>query len=320
MAIFDVLDRKLLAHLDENARIPLIDLSKYLREGTDRISYRMERLFDAGLLKGFSAVIDPFSLGLIGYKCYVKLENRPTLRRKFLNALEKSNEVFWFSEGSGAYDIMFSVYTSSPQIYSEVERRLIAGIQSAVYQIEVLTVLHASLFAKKYLTKGLKNEKYIGRTAVRTHIDQKDAVILQHLSQNARISLTELSQHVSLAPSNIALRIQSLEKSKVIAGYRIEIDVSKIDMMSIKAMLHLRTYNHNTAQKFLLYAKTHPFITYYIEQLGNAQIEIELDVTDYRHYASIIDDIKQRFPTFIQRIETVVIDSERYRWNLKAPK
>lgn len=308
-----------MAVLDENARTPLSVLGKNLREGTDRISYRIERLLDAGVLKGFSAVIDPFPLGLLGYKCYVKLENRPRLRQKFLYALEKSDEVFWYSEGNGAFDILFSVYTSSPQTYSEVERRLISGIQSAVFQIEVFTVLRATLFSKKYLAKGLKSEKFIGRVA-KAQIDKKDAIILKYLSQNARITLTELSHHVDLSPSNVALRIQSLEKLKVISGYRIELDVSKIDMMSIKAMIHLRTYNHETAQKFFLFAKNHPFITYHIEQLGNAQIEIELDVTDYRHYASIVDDIKQRFPTLIQRIETVVINNERYRWNLEAPR
>lgn len=315
MAIFDLLDRRLLALLDANARTPLAQLSKSLRQGSDRIAYRIARLQEAGILKGFSAVIDPFPLGLLGYKSYLKLENRPGMRRKLLQNLEKSQDVFWYCEGNETYDILFSIYARTPQAYFEIEQSLIAEVQAAVFQVEVFTVLSATLFCKKYLSKEVKSQKIIGTQSKRVTLDQVDSLILKQLSKNARISLTDLSKQVDLAPSNIANRITSLERSKVISGYRIEIDVSKINMMSIKAMLHLRSYQPSIVQKFFAFVGTHPFITYYIEQLGNAQIEIELDVTDYRHYAQIIEEIKQKFPTLISRIESVVINNEHYRWN-----
>ena len=57
--------------------------------------------------------------------------------------------------------------------------------------------------------------------------DQINQKILQELSRNGRISNLELADRVGLSPSACLRRVQDLEKSGVIKGYRAVLDPAK---------------------------------------------------------------------------------------------
>lgn len=59
-------------------------------------------------------------------------------------------------------------------------------------------------------------------------LDDIDKKILALLSRNSRISLNQLSRQVFLTSPAVAARIEKLEKSGVITGYRTEIDTEKL--------------------------------------------------------------------------------------------
>mgnify|MGYP000583778508 CR=1 FL=1 len=58
----------------------------------------------------------------------------------------------------------------------------------------------------------------------KANIDQFDIQILRTISKNGRISVQELSQIVGLSPSPVSRRLQLLEESNIITGYRALID------------------------------------------------------------------------------------------------
>ena len=58
-------------------------------------------------------------------------------------------------------------------------------------------------------------------------IDEKSRQILRELERNGRISNLELAQRVALSPSACLRRVQELERSGVITGYRAVIDREK---------------------------------------------------------------------------------------------
>jgi Lrp/AsnC family leucine-responsive transcriptional regulator len=55
-------------------------------------------------------------------------------------------------------------------------------------------------------------------------IDQIDERVLRVLSRNGRISNVELAERVGLSPSACLRRVQAMERSGIIAGYRAVID------------------------------------------------------------------------------------------------
>lgn len=60
------------------------------------------------------------------------------------------------------------------------------------------------------------------------HMDDIDKKILSLLGQNSRISLNQLSHQVFLTSPAVAARIEKLEKSGVITGYRTDINAEKL--------------------------------------------------------------------------------------------
>ncbi len=72
----DTLDRKLLYELDSDSRQSLSQLARVLREGRDRVSYRVERLVREGVIRQFTVVINPYRLGYTLYKTYLKVSKQ----------------------------------------------------------------------------------------------------------------------------------------------------------------------------------------------------------------------------------------------------
>ena len=61
-------------------------------------------------------------------------------------------------------------------------------------------------------------------------IDQMDRRILQELRSDGRIANVELADRVGLSPSACLRRVQELERSGVIKGYRAVIDPAKVGL------------------------------------------------------------------------------------------
>ena len=62
------------------------------------------------------------------------------------------------------------------------------------------------------------------RTASFSPLDATDRRILKELTTDGRVSLAELGRRVSLSSPAVAERVQRLERTGVITGYRAEID------------------------------------------------------------------------------------------------
>ncbi len=61
-------------------------------------------------------------------------------------------------------------------------------------------------------------------------IDEIDKKILSELQSDARISFAELGRRVGLTTPAIITRVQKLEDAGIIAGYRAEIDTSRVGL------------------------------------------------------------------------------------------
>lgn len=61
-----------------------------------------------------------------------------------------------------------------------------------------------------------------------TKIDAINQRILQELSRNGRLPNLELAERVGLSPSSCLRRVQELERSGVITGYRAVIDPARV--------------------------------------------------------------------------------------------
>ena len=77
-------------------------------------------------------------------------------------------------------------------------------------------------------------------------IDDINNRILRELSANARLSNIELADRVGLSPSACLRRVQELERTGVITGYRVRTDRAKLGY-GFTAYVAVGLSNHSTA-------------------------------------------------------------------------
>ena len=65
-------------------------------------------------------------------------------------------------------------------------------------------------------------------TAIQYALDEKDIAILKILQQNAKATITEISQKVHLSSSPIFDRIKRMEQNGIIKQYVALVDASKV--------------------------------------------------------------------------------------------
>ena len=76
-------------------------------------------------------------------------------------------------------------------------------------------------------------------------INQK---ILRELGRNARLSNLELSERVGLSPSACLRRVQELERSGIITGYRVQVDPARLGI-GFTAYIMVGLSNHTKASQ-----------------------------------------------------------------------
>lgn len=79
-------------------------------------------------------------------------------------------------------------------------------------------------------------------------LDRYDRQILQLLQEQGRISNQELADRIGLSPSPCLRRVQALEKSGLITGYRALVDAKALGL-SLMALIHISMDQH-TPERF----------------------------------------------------------------------
>lgn len=314
MDALDSLDRKLLHELDCNSRQPLSRMSKKLRQGRDRIDYRVKRLVELGVVRKFTIVVNPYKMGLTTYKTYLKLENNRARLKELFSYLHKHQRIYWYAECSGRWDVIFSTFAENPFEFQTLQDAILSKFSDIIHAFDVFTVVNIWMFRKSYLVDRGSEAFFLGGPPVKAALDRLDYEILKELSLDARTRSVDIAKKFKTTPNIIRYRIEQLEKSGVILGYRVEVDLAKLKMTFFKAQIYLRDYSDSLANELKLYCAKHPNITYYIEQIGACKVELELEVSDYRQYYDIVDELSSKFAKLIRNVETNLIHTEEFKW------
>lgn len=104
MVRMDALDRQIVAQLVSNARSSYAEIGSVVGLSAPAVKRRVDKLLDAGVLRGFTAVVDPGALGW-GTEAFVEVHCRGNVSPARIRAgLEQLPEVVAAYTVSGAAD------------------------------------------------------------------------------------------------------------------------------------------------------------------------------------------------------------------------
>jgi DNA-binding Lrp family transcriptional regulator len=136
------LDRRLLALLRKDARLPIARLSKELGISRASVYSRLRALQSSGVIEGFTVRLNPdYDRGLI--RAHVLIKVAPKLARATEKQLQALPEVTALHAISGQYDLIAVVEAPSAPDLNEVIDRIgdLAGVRSTTSSILLATRL-----------------------------------------------------------------------------------------------------------------------------------------------------------------------------------
>ena len=118
----DQIDRKLIDVLSSDGRISITDLAQRIGLSKTPTQLRLKRLLDAGIIRGFRAVIDPVKLGL-GHIAFAEVKLSDTRERaleEFARAVLQVREIEECHMMASSFDYLLKVRTADIHSYRRV--------------------------------------------------------------------------------------------------------------------------------------------------------------------------------------------------------
>ena len=309
----DLTDRKILAELDKNCRMPNSVLAKKVNKSREAVKYRIKQLQNKGIITGFITSINPNKLGYYMFKVYLKLENIPEEREKFFEELKQNKDIYWMGISDGAFDCVCAILSKSiPEYYQKINF-LLSKWQHLIVSKILGTMVDTRQYNKKFFTND-KDGQYVifGGDVVDNKIDDIDYGILNILANDARIPLSQLARDVGTTIDVVRGRMKKLEEKEIILSYRIGVDFNKLGLEFFKLFIYFRTLSKKDEIAMFEWMRTHPKALYYIRSLALWEMEPEFVVENYKEFNDIVNELRKRFPHVIRNYEHLIMIYETW--------
>jgi len=304
----DKKDLRLLEALDGDPRMPITALAKKIAVSPQVAAYRLNRLFEQGVLQKTAAVINLSKLGYEQYRIFFRFKNVSEAKKdEVFNYLAKHKNIYWVAKIGGQYDLLCVVFVKTFQDYDEFLSNLHQTFPKVLQDYHAFYGVHHEYYSHKHWSK--KNRTLVcGLSKVSQkmyELDKLDRNILKVLAEDCRISSFNLGNKLGVTYKTIQNRTKKLEKQGIIEGYRIIIEdkehppfivlfsYDNFDKKKETLLFHELRENKNVTQSIKLFGEWNLFL---IVRTGSLE-ELQRLIIDLRDRYDIITE-HQTIPIF----------------------
>ena len=214
----DEFDVKLINLLTKNSRQPLSKLASKLKCTRKKVSQRLKKLKQNGVIQKYTALINPWSLG---EQLVAELNMKVNLSsiKKVIKKLMSLPEVYWVYESLGEYELRTIVLTKDLNSYFKFILKDVSSINGVINT-------DSEIILNRYF-HGTPIDIYADN-AKQKEIDKIDRKICMMLRENSRITNQDIAKEVNLTNQAVRYRITNLEKNHVILSYPLLLDKTKM--------------------------------------------------------------------------------------------
>ncbi len=132
-AKLDEIDSKIIELLQKDGRMMYKDLARLTRVSLPTIRYRIKRLMDMGLIKGFTVVLDPEKISG-KTRAILTIDGRSSDLDKIAEKLAEMKEVREAFVGTGSFGVLAKVDVDDIGQFEELVARRISQIPEIEYK------------------------------------------------------------------------------------------------------------------------------------------------------------------------------------------
>jgi len=311
-------EKRVLCGLELDARMPFSRLGRRIRKSQQQVSYTANSLVEKGVIKGFYAVVDYSKLDVLKFRVYFKVSyiNKEKYD-ELIGYLVSRPYTSWVATCGGRYDLICAFFATNPSQFNKKLRAIMAKFPRQLQNYTVLTTIVNRKFSRKYLSRNPSAvpEIVFGGDREPEDVDDIDMRILDELSDNGRKSCVDISSKLSITPKTVIERIRRLRRKEMLLGFKPLVNPRSMGYIPVLLMIRYHNITPELEKELIGYLKRHPSVTWVVKTLGNWDIEISIEGKDTMELRNIEMEIRQKFVTLIQEVETIPIYTT-YKKNL----
>jgi len=311
MVKLDLKDRKILYELDLNCRQSNAQMGKKVGLKRDVVAYRIKKLQEEGVIKNYWTFIDTFRLGYNVFRTYINFQYvTPDVKEEIIKYFVDYPNSWVVYSAKSPMDLVVVFWIKDIYEFYQYWDKTLDKFEDFFSDYYLSIYSGAFVYKKSFLLPDFKeserkiSEMKCGGKPV--EIDETDYKLLNELAVNGRAPLIELAEKLGCSSQNISYRLKNLVSSKVIKGFRVDIDLSKLGLQHYKVDIYLK--DHKLKKPILKYLEEKYYVEYMNFSLGWADIEPEFVVKNFDELLKFLDEINNKFSGTIKKQSFFITD------------
>ncbi len=307
--ILDQLDNKILHELDLDSRASLKELSKKTKCPKSKLQYRINRLLKEGVIEFFYVQVNFNKLGYTAYKLYFKYYNAdPNKEQEIINYWISDKNSIWVGSLRGSWDLAVSILCKNEAEVSFVLNKFMFSYSEFILSKTIFITEFSPMFTRSFLDPKKSDKMFaysLRDNAI--ELDELDGKIIHELSNNARISIEDLSKRLKRDRTTISYRIKKLQKEDILKGFRVQLNLNKLHSKIFKVMLNFKGLNEKVEKSIIEYVNQHKYGTQYLKLIGSWDAEIEFEMEEGDEIYNVLGEFRTMFSQVITQHEIILV-------------
>lgn len=317
-------DKKIIERLDINSRSPNSKIGRKVGFSSQIVNYRILRLEERGIIKGFYTLVNVKKLGYTNYEVLfnTKYLNSKAMAKIVLE-VKKIPEISWFVSCRGEWNIISSIMTKNVEEFSYILEKLIDIIGNYLIRHDLFIIIRQNMLPYRKLIgkeQSIEDEKSVGykNSVMNIEITKTDKTILRNIVSDARVGKKELSIKTGLSVDKIRYSLEKLEKNGIIKSYKPSIDVTKIGMAWHIVFFRLNPGEKSRKEELVNYLKGRFSAFRIVQGVGTWSLMTEFHSNDLNDFNLLYDKLLLRYEDIISEISVTQVLEEHINRYLPA--
>ena len=300
-------DRRVLSMLQHRASASAAEISKLTGYSQAKVRYTIDSLLERKIIRK-EVYIDVYLLGFSYQTVFFSLLPKAKAHRdKLISYLIKSPQVSYFVELGGEFDFCIDICVKEMMELVDFMRELSSEF-GVLFNKKTSSVMVSMFDYPLDLGEGGRKGQPIlscGLSRKRVEIDKLDHLILSTWSKDPTLSLRGLSQSTGVPANTVSYRVDRLEKTHVIRGYRYIPIAHRLGLQSFVHCVSLCGLSEKLRRHLLDFFAECPSVSYVLECSGNWDLEFGTSVYTAHEVIEIVRSFQEQFGEVISTVKTI---------------
>lgn len=294
--IIDKKDMKLIHALEKNSRRSISNIAKEMGVSKEVANYRLKRLHNRNIVRGYKLVVNNFALGYKSYFLLINLHNlTPTVRTNMIKDIRLNPNMKCTKFLQSEYDIGLFFWIKKKDHLKELEKIL---SKYAIYiqkkrLVLITEIRHLSL---SHIHHYKKLEVSYGISAYQKLTD-KEKLLIMELSKDPLQKITELCSKLEISAQVASKIIRHLYHKNILMGIFPIIDNENLNYNKYKIFIEMA--NFEKKKQLISHLSLHPHVSKIYDTLGFCDVMFNVQFQHTLELDKFLTKLRTNFPDII---------------------